>query len=126
MSQACVRVNINLASGSGIDLFRLRTAANGAVIKVLVAANGTLGMRNDINPATRATTIALGSGWHNVELCGTVGAAGTWLLYRDGVLIDSWTTNTGTTPVGLVQLGYTSAATFTANYDHFVVDNDVG
>ncbi|MCU1360023.1 MAG: regulator of chromosome condensation, partial [Ilumatobacteraceae bacterium] len=126
MSQACVSVNVNLASGSGIDLFRLRTAANGALIKVVVAADGTLGMRNDINPATRTTTTALGTGWHNVEMCGTVGAAGSWTLYRDGVLINTWTTNTGTTPIGLVQLGYTSAGTFTANYDHFVVDNAAG
>ncbi len=45
---ACTSLNVNVtAAGSGIDLFRLRTAANGAMIKVLVASNGTLQIRSD-------------------------------------------------------------------------------
>ena len=64
----------------------------------------------------------LGTGWHNVELCGTVGAATSWTLYRDGVLINTWQTNTGTDPIGRVQLGRHVGKTFTANFDHFVVD----
>ena len=126
MNQACVSVNVNLASGANIDLFRLRTAANGPLIKVFIASNGTMQMRNDINPATRTTTTHLGTGWHNVEFCGTVGAATSWTLYRDGAPINTWQTNTGTTPIGRVQLGTTSNRTFTANFDHFVVDNAPG
>ncbi len=45
---ACTSLNVNVtAAGSGIDLFRLRTAANGPIIKVLVASNGTLQIRSD-------------------------------------------------------------------------------
>ncbi|MBI5088191.1 MAG: hypothetical protein HZB15_04840 [Actinobacteria bacterium] len=126
MSQACISVNVNLASGSGVDLLRLRTATNGALIKVSVAADGTLSMRNDLNPATRATTTQLGTGWHSVELCGTVGTATSWTLYRDGVAVNTWSTNTGTAPIGMVQLGNTSPVTYVANFDHFVVDNAPG
>ena len=127
LSQLCVSVNVNLATGTGVDLFRLRTAASGPVIKASVAANGNLSMRNDLNPATRATTTPLGAGWHNVELCGTVGAASTWTLYHDGALIDTWTgIDTGATAVGIIQLGDVGNKTFTANYDHFVVDQAVG
>lgn len=63
---------MNLTSGSGIDLLRLRTAANGAILRLSVAADGTLQMRNDVNPATRTTTTPLGTGWHTVEVCGTI------------------------------------------------------
>ena len=98
VSQLCVSVNVNLASGSAVDMFRLRTAANGAIIKAFIAGNGTVQMRNDLNAATRTTTVALGTGWHNIELCGTVGAASTWTLYRDSVLINTWAgIDTGTT-----------------------------
>ena len=44
---ACTSLNVNVIAGSNIDLFRLRTAANGAIIKVFVATNGTLQIRSD-------------------------------------------------------------------------------
>jgi hypothetical protein len=119
--------NVNLAAGSGVDLFRLRTAANGGIIKVFVAANGTLQVRSDFSSTTRTTTTALGTGWHNVELCGTVGSATTWNLYRDGTqILTNWVADTGTTPVGRIQLGDTAAKTFTVNFDHVVLDTAPG
>ena len=79
-------------------------------------------MRNDLNPETRTTTTPLGTGWHTVELCGSTSGTSVWTLYHDRILINTWTTNTGTTPVGIVQLGMATSGTFTANFDHFVVD----
>ena len=38
----CMSANVNLSAGAPVDLFRLRTATNGAIIKAYVAANGTL------------------------------------------------------------------------------------
>ena len=71
--------------------------------------------------------MTLGSGWHNVELCGTVGVSGTWDLYRDGVkIVNAWTANTGTTPVGRVEIGKTQAFTATINFDDIVVDQTPG
>ncbi|MCU1360100.1 MAG: regulator of chromosome condensation, partial [Ilumatobacteraceae bacterium] len=126
--QACVSVNVNLATNAatGTDLFRLRTAANGALMRVFVAANGTVQLRNDTNASTSPTTVELGAGWHNLELCGTIGTATSWTLYDDGVLINTLATDTGATPIGLVQLGDTAAKTFVANFDHLVVDQAPG
>ena len=123
----CMSMNVNLSAGSGVDLFRLRTAANGPIIKAFVAANGTLQMRSDFGSTTRTTTTAMGTGWHNVELCGTVGSATGWNLYRDGTqIVTNWVADTGTTPVGRIQIGDTAAKTFTANFDHVVLDTAVG
>ena len=120
----CASVNVNVsAAGTAIDLFRLRTAANGGIIKVVRTAAGTLQLRSDFGATTLNSGIQLGTGFHNVELCGTVGGATTWDLYRDGVkIVNAWVANTGTTPVGRVQIGDTSAGTFTVNFDHFVLD----
>ena len=87
VSELCMSTNVNVASGTGIDLFRLRTAAGGPVIKAFVAARTAPCSCARTSPATtRTTTTALGTGWHNVELCGTVGTDTTWNLYRDGVV----------------------------------------
>ena len=43
----CMSLNVNLAAGSGVALFRLRSAADDPIIKVSVAANGTLQLRSD-------------------------------------------------------------------------------
>ena len=80
-TQVCMSTNVNLVTtGTAVDIFRLRTAANGAIAKALVAANGILQIRSDFASTVRNSGVALGSGWHSVELCGTVGAATTWDL----------------------------------------------
>ena len=126
-STACMSVNVNLASGNSVDLFRLRSAANGPIVKVLVSSAGLLQIRSDFSWTSINSGIAIGTGWHNVELCGTVGAASTWNLYRDGVrIVTDWAANTGTTPVARIQIGDTAAKTFTANFDHVVLDPSPG
>ncbi len=126
-SQVCMSANVNLASGSNIDLFRLRSTGNGALIKAFVNTNGTLGLRSDFAGTTRTTTTALGTGWHNVELCGTVGTTTTWDLYRDGVqIVNAWQVSTGTAGVARVQIGDNAAKTFTVNFDHVVLDQAPG
>jgi hypothetical protein len=122
-STACLSVNVNLVSGNNVDLFRLRTVANGPVIKVFVASNGTVQIRSDFASTTRNSGIQMGTGFHNLELCGTVGTNSTWDLYRDGVqIVNDWLTDTGTAPVGRIQIGDTAAKTFTANFDHVRLD----
>jgi hypothetical protein len=124
-AQACMSVNVNLASGNSIDLFRLRTAANGQIIKVFVSS-GRLYMRSDFAGVQRDSGVALGGGWHGVELCGTVGPSSTWNLYRDGTLINTWLINTGTVPIGLIQIGDNAAKTFTINFDRVRFDTTPG
>ncbi|MGE0141486.1 MAG: hypothetical protein AB7R77_27120 [Ilumatobacteraceae bacterium] len=126
VNQVCFSTNVNVASGTDFDLFRLRTATNGAIVKAFLAG-GRLGIRSDFGSTSTTSGTQLGTGWHNVELCGTVGASSTWTLYRDGaVVINNWGANTGTVGVGRVQIGDTAAKTFTANYDHVVVDQAPG
>jgi len=125
--QLCMSLNVNLSSGNNVDLFRLRTAANGPIIKVFVSSTGTLTLRSDFGGAQLNSGVALGSGWHSVELCGTVGTATTWDLYRDGArIVNGWSTSTGSTPIGLIQIGDNANKTFTTNIDHVRVDQVPG
>ena len=131
-SQACMSANVNLVPGSGstVDLFRLRTAAGGPIIKVLVTQgsptqNGTLQVRNDFGGTSINTNIPLGSGFQNVELCGGINT--TWDLFRNGTeILSDWSANTGTTPIGRIQIGDTAAKTFTVNFDHVILDDAPG
>ena len=128
-SQVCMSTNVNVTTqgGTAIDLLRLRTAANGPVAKVYLNASGTLLVRSDVANTQQSSSTAIGTGWHEIELCGTVGAATTWDLYRDGTrIVNAWAANTGTTPVGLIQIGDNVARTMTVNFDHVRVDQVAG
>ncbi len=128
-NSVCMSVNVNATSIDPSDstLFRLRTAGNGPIGKVFVNSSGVLYARSDVSNAQIWSGVALGNGWHNVEACVTVGTSGTWDLYRDGVkIVDAWTANTGTTPVGRVDIGNAQAYTATFNYDDVVVDQSPG
>ncbi len=89
--------------------------------------NGNLQLRSDFGSTTINSNVPIGTGWHNVELCGTVGSNTTWNLFRDGTeIVSDWVANTGTTPVGRIQIGDTAAKTFTINWDHVVLDEAPG
>jgi chitodextrinase len=121
----CTSVNLNAASlgGNAVDLLRLRTSTGGPIAKAFVNASGVLIVRSDFAAAQQSSGVPLGTGWHNLELCGSVGAAGTWDLYRDGVkIVNAWTADTGTSPIGRLQLGDTGAKTWTINFDDVRLD----
>ncbi len=94
--------NVNLASGSSVDLFRLRTAANGAIIKAFVATNGTLQVRSDFashhphhHHGARHRLAQRRAVRHRRD------PPPRWNLYRDGMqIVTNWVADTGTTPVG--------------------------
>jgi fibronectin type 3 domain-containing protein len=126
---ACASVKVNAASlgADAVDLVRLRTATGGPIAKVFATDAGTLYVRSDFAASQQSAGVALGSGWHDIELCGTVGPAGTWDLYLDGVkVLDAWTADTGTDPIGRIQLGDAAAKTWTVNFDHVRVDFEPG
>ena len=120
-ASACMSVNVNVSSlgGNAVDLFRLRTASDGPISRAYVSATGVLFFRADVSGVQQSSGVALGSGWHNVELCGTVGSAGTWNLYRDGVRCAQrlGRQHGDDPPIGRIQIGDTAAKTFTANWD---------
>ena len=99
-SSLCMSMNVNAASlgGNQVVLLRLRTASNGPVSRVFASAAGQLWVKSDVSGAQISSGVALGSGWHGIELCGSVGTNTTWDLYRDGTkIVNAWQANTGTT-----------------------------
>jgi alpha-tubulin suppressor-like RCC1 family protein len=127
-SNLCVswRVNVSARTGS-IALLRVRTSADGPVARVLVNSSGVLALRSDVSGTTLASGVQLGSGWHSLEVCGTVGTAGAWDLYRDGTrIVNAWVANTGTTPIRSLEIGNSNAGTWTANVDDVRVDQTPG
>ena len=128
-NNVCMSARVNIASiGSPtVAVFRLRTAANGNVVRVYANQAGVLYVKSDVDGTQKWSGVAIGAGWHTVELCGAVGAASTWDLYRDGlVIVNDWASNTGTTDVGRVEIGDTTAKTWTVNFDDVVVDQTPG
>ena len=84
-----------------------------------VRQDGILIVRSDFAGTQVSSKVALGSGWHTIELCGSIGTAGTWSLYRDGVkVVDRWTANAGTANIVRIQIGDTAVGkTWTGNLD---------
>ena len=118
---ACMSLNVNVTSPeAAIDLFRLRTAANGAVIKVFVATNGTLQIRSDFAAHVvqlrrrvghrLAQRRALRHGRHEHD----VGSLPRRRQDRER-LGDEHGHHAGS---GRIQIGDTAAKTFTVNFDH--------
>ena len=120
LDTVCMSANVNATSpGTGLPvLLRLRTAANGPIARVYLSSTGILSIRSDVSGVQKSSGVALGTGWHGIQLCGTVGASGSWDLYRDGTeIVTGWVANTGTTPVGRVEIGDNGVKTYTINFD---------
>lgn len=128
-SNLCVSevVNVTTQDANSVVLMRLRTSTGAGISKVFVGSTGVLFVRSDVSTSQRSSLTTLPSGWNTIELCGTVGSSGTWDLYLNGSqIVSAWTADTGTTPVGRVQIGDDSAKTWTINFDDVVVDQIPG
>ena len=124
-SSLCMSSAIRVQSvPANTDLLRLRTAGNGAVVKVYVAANRRLWIKSDVSGKQVQTSATLPlNGWATVELCGNVGAAGKWDLAVNGTIVkNNWVANTGTSGIGRVQIGDSVNKTWTINWDNVVVE----
>jgi hypothetical protein len=125
VSNPCLSARVNAANLGANSVILLRTLTSGGVgvIRVLANASGVLVIRSDVSGVQFSSQVALGSGWVTLEVCGTVGTSSAWDVYRNGVrIVNSWTANSGTAAVGQVQIGDTTAKTFTLNIDDVVVD----
>jgi hypothetical protein len=101
--------------------------SDGPITRLIVNASGVVAIRSDVSGVTRTSTTMLGTGWHQLEMCGSVGTATAWTVYRDGVaIISNWVTGTGTTPIGRINIGDTTAKTWVANFDSVVLDRSPG
>jgi hypothetical protein len=127
---ACLAVAINAASlnpGGPMALLQLQTATGGAIARVFANPAGTLFVKSDVSLAQTSSGVALGTGWHTIEFCVTVGGSGSLNLYRDGTrIVNAFAANTGSTQIGRIVVGDTAAKTFTVNIDDVVVDQAPG
>ncbi len=126
---ACISEAVNLSSlgANAVDLMRLRTATGGPIARVFASASRVLIVRSDVAGVQRTSGVALPAGWSTIELCGTVGTSSSWSLYLNGApIVNGWTADTGTTPIGRIEVGDTAAKTFTMNVDDVIVDLVVG
>jgi hypothetical protein len=120
----CVGADVNVVSlgGTGMDLIRLRTVGGGPVIKVNLDTQRRLVVRSDFEGRQVNSGDVLPAGWNRVQLCGSVGAATTWDLLLNGeTILADWAADTGTVPVGRVQVGDTAAKTWVAGWDDVIV-----
>ena len=96
-NNVCMSARVNIASiGSPavarVPLADRRQRERGARIR----EPGRCPVRkSDVDGTQKWSGVAIGAGWHTVELCGAVGAASTWDLYRDGLaIVNDWASNT--------------------------------
>jgi Bacterial Ig domain/Fibronectin type III domain/Calcineurin-like phosphoesterase len=115
---------LSRTSGS-VYLMRLRTASKGAIAAVYVSSTGKLGLRNDVTSTTTASSTAVSFGtWHSLEMYGDI-TGGQVTVWLDGTLVGqlSGAQSLGTSPIGYLQLGDTSASDqFTAAFDDVRAD----
>ena len=72
LTAVCVSANVNVSNRTtALDLIRLRTAANGAVAKVYLDAQGRLIVRSDFASTQLSSGVILPTGWNRIEICGT-------------------------------------------------------
>ena len=108
---------------------RFRTASNTAIMAVFVGQNGTLNLRNEFTNANVASTTSVPQGvWHQLQTRIVInGASSQSEVWLNGVRIDalSITQDLGTTPVGTIQMGESSALRiFDIALDRVAVDTE--
>jgi hypothetical protein len=123
-SSVCASMRVNLASTTdGAGLLRLRTAADGAIVRVVLTSSRVLGLRNDVSGTQNLSAVKLPLGtWTQLRLCGSSGTSGSWTLSMNGsAILGPWTIDTGSATVGRITVGTQDARTITANIDDVVV-----
>jgi chitodextrinase len=123
-----LRFDVLSRGANSVNLARVRTGAGGAVTTMLVTSTGKLGYRNDVTGLSYTSTVAVTSGWHELQfhvfVNGTASAVEVWL---DGVQVTALTQpdSLGVSPIGRMELGDPSTGrTFDVAFDDVLVDTD--
>ena len=111
----------------GVPLAVPEQLAKGAIAALFVSSGGKLGLRNDVTGVTTTSSAAVSRGsWHTVEMFGSInGTSGDISVWLDGSPVAQLTgiQSLGTTPIGYLQLGDSSAtATSDVIYDDVRAD----
>ncbi len=110
-TDAYARLSYDLLAGpSQVNLLRFRSASGSSLGYLYVATSGQLGFHDDTTRTNILSATVPSSGWHAVELhMAIAGPAGTVEVWLDNALVSdlSITVDTGTTPVGAMQIGET-------------------
>jgi len=101
-------------SSNSAYLLRFRTATKGAIAALFVSSGGKLGLRNDATGVTTTSSTVVSRGaWHTIEMFGAInGTSGDISVWLDGSPVAqlTGTQSLGTSPIGYLQLGDSSAA----------------
>ncbi|TWP38661.1 fibronectin type III domain-containing protein [Leekyejoonella antrihumi] len=111
---AAVSFNV-LSQSAQVNLLRLRTASGASLGYVFVSSTGRLGVLTDATKTTTTSGLFVSPGWHSLQLRLAVDSApgtptGVVQVWLDGTLVDALSntaTDTGSTPVGAMQIGET-------------------
>jgi chitodextrinase len=128
MPKADVRVRFQLVSQgvNTVNLFRLRSAANAAVLTASLSSTGKLQYRNELAGTTATSTLGIApGGWHELQLHVDVGggAVETWL---DGNLVPALSQPEALGSASLAKLELGDASTgrsFDVAFDDVLVDS---
>ena len=113
-SDAYARVWFNIvAQTSQVNLLRLRDASGQSVGYVYIDTTGLLGFHNDATGTNTLSGVSPSPGWHALELrIKTDPATGAVQVWIDNALVADLSgsnINTGSAPVGAMQIGETQA-----------------
>jgi chitodextrinase len=122
-----LRFKLHSTSSGSVALLRYRTGTAGALVRLFVAQNGMLGIRNDVTgtSVTSATGVSVDR-WHTIQLHARAGgASGQVDVALDGARVADLTSTAtlGDAPIGRVQLGDDSLGkTYDFGFDDVTVD----
>lgn len=116
----CVATSVKLSAvSSNATLVRLQNSNVRKIGRLFVMA-GTreLWVRADKKGQKRATGVTLSlNRWYNIELCGSVGAGGSWQVHVDGSRVFDWQVANRGRLIKQFRLGQGGAAKFVVRYD---------
>jgi chitodextrinase len=112
----------------GLDLLRVATAANGNLVRLSLNTNRQLTYTNGVTGTTTSSTTSMSTGaWHTVELHVSINGTSSLVeVWFDGTKVTalSKTDSLGTTPIGRVEIGQSTAGgTYDVFFDDVRTDN---
>ncbi len=108
-----VWIDVLSQGANNVNLFKVRSDTNGAIVGLYLTPTGHLALRNDASSSSTSSTTVVGTGWHRLVLKVVIGGAGgsSTTVQLDGAAVPdlSTTASLGTAPAGYVEIGERSS-----------------